>query len=154
MDNNYEKEKEATRLAKLEERTSGNTRTIERVIDTLDKVWTRIEESERAIINKIERQQSNRQITWPLIFSAVIAMVSLFGIAVLLFNGAMNPMRVKMESAHTMAAEHYRMGGHVDALVEHARQFEREKWVDKELARQAKGMTEIRLWLIKGARER
>jgi len=148
MDVNYEKQQEAARLAKVEERTTANTASIERITDTLDKLWSRIEDSERTILNKIDTNLRNRQITWPLIFSAVVSITALFGVAVLLFNGALNPMRVQMNSIQVMAAEHYRTEGHVEAIKTHARQEERAKYVDKKMASLQRGVTELRMWTI------
>jgi hypothetical protein len=148
MDPNYQGEKEATRLAKVEARTEANVSSIERITNTLDKVWNRIEDSERAILNKIDTNLRNRQITWPLIFSAVVSITALLGVAVLLFNGALNPMRVQMRSIQVMATEHYRSEGHLEDIKKHARDAERAKWVDKERQHSADGITELRLYIL------
>ena len=110
------------RLAKLEERTNENSKTIEKINETLDNLFSRINESERTILDKLERSQNNRQITAPLILSCIGVIISLALVGGMLINGAMDPLRINIDHNAKAITEHIILQGHPDALERHARQ--------------------------------
>ncbi len=119
------------RLAQLEERTNENTKTIGKINITLDNLFSRLNESERTILEKLEKNQSNRQITAPLILSVMGVVISLALVAGMLINGSMEPLRLDIGNLKANVAEHHLLPGHVEALQVHAKQdaeLEHMKW--------------------------
>lgn len=125
--------KDVARLATLEAKTDENTKNIGRINDTLDNLFTKIGKFESNILDKMERTQSNRQITAPLILSCIGVIISLALVSAMLVNGAMEPMKLDIVNLKTNVQEHHLLPGHVEALEFHAGQKEQLRFVEHRL---------------------